>query len=162
VISEVRMVAQNLRPLHIDELGLTTALDSLLNRIAESGALRIERRLENVDDVVHGESATHLYRIVQEAINNTIKHAHATFSRVQLERDIHCVRLSVNDDGKGFDVNNVRAHGLGLSSIAERCKMLSASFKLTSNVGLGTTINIEMPISESDEHTTTSEAVQAD
>jgi len=150
VISEVRTVAQNLRPLHIEELGLTAALDSLLNRIVESGAMKIERHLENVDKVVHGDAATHLYRIAQEAINNTLKHANASSCSVQLDRDIHCVRLVIADNGAGFDPATVRLRGLGLSSIAERCKMMFASYNLSSNVGFGTRILIEVPITESD------------
>ncbi len=147
VISEVRTVAQNLRPLHIDELGLTNALDSLLNKVSESGAVRIWKRLENVDDAVKGDAATHVFRIVQEAVNNIIKHAQAQSCRVDLERDIHCVRLTIVDDGIGFDVE-ARSHGLGLASLGERCRMLSATLKLSSVSGGGTTIRIEYPLPE--------------
>jgi len=148
VIAEVRTVAQNLRPLHIDELGLTNALDSLLNKVGESGALTIEKRLENVDDAVNGEAATHLFRIVQEAVNNIIKHARAKTCRINLERDIHCVRLTIDDDGVGFNVNANRSQGLGLASLDERCRMLSATLKLDSIIGKGTSIRIEYPVVE--------------
>lgn len=148
VISEVRTVAQNLRPLHIKELGLTGSLEALLCKIGESGAVNIDKRLENVDDVIHGDTATHMYRIVQEALNNIIKHSQATACRVVLERDIHCVRLVITDNGKGFDAARKRHDGLGLSSMAERCRMIKATWKLDSAVGDGTRIQVELPVAE--------------
>ena len=148
VISEVRAVAQNLRPLHIDELGLTSVVDSLLEKVNESGALQIEKRLENVDDALTGEAATHVFRIIQEAINNVIKHARASLCRVTLERDIHCIRLSIADNGGGFDVAASHGRGLGLASLQERCRMLSATLKLNSIIGSGTTIHVEYPVPE--------------
>ncbi|MES1196337.1 MAG: PAS domain-containing protein, partial [Steroidobacter sp.] len=152
VISEVRAVAQNLRPLHIDELGLTNVIDSLLNKVSEAGGLRIEKRLENVDDAVKGEAATHVFRIVQEAINNIIKHAHAKSCRITLERDIHCVRLIIVDDGIGFDTRISHGRGLGLASLSERCRMMSATLKLSSVTGSGTSIYIEYAVSENVMH----------
>jgi len=98
--------------------------------------------------VISGEAATHIYRIVQEAINNIIKHAKARSFRIKLERDIHCVRLVVVDDGVGFDVNATGARGLGLASLSERCRMLSATLKLDSTTGVGTTLYVEYPCAE--------------
>lgn len=150
VIAEVRAVAQNLRPLHIEQLGLTDALDTLLNKVASSSELAIEQRLENVDDVLTGAAATHLFRIVQEALNNILKHARAKRCRVWLERDLHCVRLTITDDGVGFDTHaGAQPAGLGLASIAERSRMLAATLHIKSTVGEGSTIHVEVPIAES-------------
>src|SRR6185295_9325420 len=90
-ISEVRSLVHNLRPVHIEQLGLTDSLEGLLNEMKEAASLRIEHRLENVDDLFRGEDATHIFRIVQEALNNLTKHARATRAEVSLERDLHCV-----------------------------------------------------------------------
>lgn len=156
VIAEVRTVAQNLRPLHIEQLGLTDALQTLLDKAGESSSLLIERRLENVDDVLTGSAATHLYRIVQEALNNVFKHARAQRCRIRLERDVSCVRLTIADNGVGFDARaETKRHGLGLASIAERARMLSASLAVESQPlgatagNSGTVIRIEIPIIES-------------
>jgi signal transduction histidine kinase len=152
VIAEVRAVAQNLRPLHIEQLGLTDALDTLLTKVDDSSELTIEQRLENVDDVMTGEAATHLFRIVQEALNNILKHAHAKQCRVWLERDLHCVRLTISDDGVGFDTKVAALpSGLGLASIAERARMLGATLEIESQVGKGSAIHIEIPIAEPSE-----------
>jgi two-component system, NarL family, sensor histidine kinase UhpB len=151
VITEVRTVAQNLRPLHIEQLGLTDALQTLLDKVAESSTLTIERRLENVDDALTGTAATHLFRVVQEALNNILKHAQATHCRVWLERDLHWVRLTVADNGVGFDVL-ADSHGLGLASIAERTRMLSAKLRIESaardRAKRGTTVHIDIPVAE--------------
>jgi two-component system sensor histidine kinase UhpB len=150
VIAEVRAVAQNLRPLHIEQLGITDALDTLLTKVDDSSELTIEQRLENVDDVMTGEAATHLFRIVQEALNNILKHARAKHCRVWLERDLHCVRLTISDNGVGFDTNAaVLPAGLGLASITQRCRMLGARLEIKSQIGAGCVMHIEIPIAES-------------
>jgi len=149
VIAEVRAVAQNLRPLHIEQLGLTDALDTLLNKMSESSVVRVERRLENVDDVLTGTAATHLFRIFQEALNNILKHAQATQCRVWLERDLHCVRLTITDNGRGFEkAGATPSSGLGLASIAERARMLAAKLQIDSGLASGTTIGIEIPVAD--------------
>jgi two-component system sensor histidine kinase UhpB len=167
VIAEVRTVAQNLRPLHIEQLGLTDALETLLNKVGESSSLIIERRIESVDDVVTGAAATHLYRVAQEALNNILKHARANHCRVLLERDVNMVRLTITDNGIGFDTHaNATHHGLGLASIAERVRMLSGVLHLEStplgaNRPSGTTLRIEIPIVEPPMTTTGSFAATA-
>jgi two-component system sensor histidine kinase UhpB len=148
-ISEVRTLAKNLRPLHIEQLGLTESLEAMAEQVSQSGGLVIDKHLENVDDVLQGAAATHVYRIVQEALNNVMKHSRAKRVRVELERDLHCVRLRLSDDGCGFDVALAAAHsGLGLASITERARMLGGVFQLESGVGRGTTLKIELPVTE--------------
>jgi two-component system sensor histidine kinase UhpB len=146
-IAEVRSVAHNLRPLHIEQLGLTDALENLLKHVAESSGLDVQQRLDNVDDVLQGTAATHVYRIVQEAFNNIMKHAHATHATVELERDVHCLRLFIRDDGTGFNVGS-RGSGLGLASIAERVRMLNGVLRIEARAGGGTAVHIELPVSE--------------
>ena len=146
-IAEVRNLVRNLRPLQIEQLGLTDSLRELLERVAQSTPLKLEAHLENVDDVIKGNDATHVYRIVQEALNNVIKHSGANRARFTLERDIKCVRLHLSDFGVGFDTTRIRRNGgLGLTSIGERAQMLGGSLKLQSTPGTGTDVVIELPI----------------
>jgi two-component system sensor histidine kinase UhpB len=149
VIADVRRVAQNLRPLHIEQLGLTDALETLIARVAESSDLHFDKRLENVDDAIMGAAATHVFRIVQEALNNILKHARARSCRILLERDVHCARLIVNDDGVGFTSDANTPHGLGLASISERARILRARLEVNSRPGIGTEIKIEIPFAAS-------------
>lgn len=151
-IAETRHLAHGLRPVHIDQFGLVSSLEALLDQVAGSGSLQIERRLENVDDVLVGEAATHVYRIMQEALNNLIKHARASHARVALERDLHCIRLCIEDNGCGFDVSghsadNVHA-GLGLTSIRERVGILRGTVEWQSRTGAGTRLCIQIPLGE--------------
>jgi signal transduction histidine kinase len=84
---------------------------------------------------------------MQEALNNTLKHAGATRCRVSLERDVRSLRLIVADNGNGFDHAAAPGKmGLGLASIAERVRMLAASYRIDTAPGQGTTLHIEIPI----------------
>jgi len=147
-IDEVRNLARNLRPLHIDQFGLTDAISNLLDRVAQSSDLRVERRLQNVD-LFRGEDATHVYRMVQETLNNVIKHARATRLLVALERDLRCVRIRVEDDGCGFELKALGREpnrtGIGLNSLNERVRMLGGSLTIQTAPGQGTRIQIELP-----------------
>jgi len=149
-IGEVRNLALQLRPLHIEKFGLTSSLESLLEQLADSGAVQVTHRIENVDDVLHGDDATHVYRITQEALNNLLRHAQATRAKVTLVRDLSCVRLSIEDDGRGFDFGaGTNGGGLGLTSIRERVALLEGSVAILSAPGKGTRVQIELPISQS-------------
>ena len=153
-LSEVRTLAHRLRPLPIEQFGLTDCLGNLIQEVAESSAIPIDRRLEQVDDVFPGEQATMVYRILQEALNNLVKHSGATAATVSLERDLHCVRLRVEDNGCGFDKNAIVGprkvrDGLGLTSIEERVGMLGGTLEIRASPGKGTVLQLEFPLAES-------------
>jgi PAS domain S-box-containing protein len=148
-IAEVRSLAQNLRPLHIEQLGLTDSLTGLIEQVTQATSIRIEHRLENVDDLFKGDAATQVYRVVQEALNNVLKHSQASRANVALERDVRCVRLRMEDDGRGFELQRALAQGgLGLTSISERARMLGGMLNIQSNPGAGTRLTIELPITD--------------
>jgi PAS domain S-box-containing protein len=145
-IAELRNLLQLLRPLHIEQLGLTQSLQGLLEQTAASTTIRLGFTLDDVDDLFPAEGATHVYRIAQEALSNMLKHSRATAGQVSLERDIHCVRLVITDDGAGFDARQAAFKGLGLTSILERTHMLGGELDLQSEPGTGTRIRIEFPL----------------
>ena len=148
-IAETRSLAHNLRPLHVEQVGLTDSLRVLIQEVTQSSDIRFERRLENVDDLFTGHAATNVYRIVQEALNNLIKHSHAREAVVTLERDVRSVRLRVADDGIGFDTGVARKQGgLGLRNIKERANMLGGTVIIQSAPGQGTQITIELPMAD--------------
>jgi signal transduction histidine kinase len=153
-LNEVRNLAHDLRPLPIERAGLTDCLEALVQEVAESSAIRFEHRFENVDDLFPGEQATMVYRILQEALNNLVKHSHATAASVTVERDLHCVRLRIQDNGKGFDKSFVTGPhrirtGIGLTSIGERVRMLGGSVDISTGPGQGTILQLEIPLHES-------------
>jgi PAS domain S-box-containing protein len=151
-IAETRNLAHNLRPAHIEQVGLTASLQQLIREVSESTQIRFERRVENVDDFFNADSATNVYRIVQEALNNLIKHSHAEQASITVERDVHAVRLRISDDGVGFDVGTITSRlGLGLTSMTERVRMLGGEIRLQSSPGHGTQLMVELPAAKSDE-----------
>ena len=148
-IAEVRALAHNLRPLHIERLGLTESLLNLVEQMRLASSLELSSALEDVGDLFDHTAATHLYRIVQESLTNVVRHASATHVRIAIERDLHCVRLSIRDDGRGFEPDWRATHqGLGLTSIAERARILSGTLTIDSAPGRGTLLTIEMPMAE--------------
>jgi len=148
-IAETRSLAHNLRPLQVEQVGLTDSLGVLIREISQSSDIHFERRLENVDDLFTGNAATNIYRIVQEALNNLIKHSRAREAAVTLERDVRSVRLRLADDGVGFDIGSARTRGgLGLSNIRERVNMLGGTLTIQSAPGQGTLLTIELPLAD--------------
>ena len=150
-IDETRNLAHNLRPAHIEQVGLTASLQEMIREVSQSSEVRFERRVENVDGVFKGDAATNIYRIMQEALNNVTRHSKAHQAAITVERDVHSVRLRVADDGIGFDTRQARTRrGLGLTSMTERVRMLGGNFNIESAPGHGTQLAIEVPIVESD------------
>jgi signal transduction histidine kinase len=148
-IGETRNLARNLRPPHIDDVGLTESLRTMIAEVSQAGKIHFEHRLEEVGDVFKGAAATHFYRIVQEALNNLVKHARASRATVTLERDVRCVRLQITDDGVGFEPGQSGGRsGLGLTSMRERAHILGGDISIHSQSGLGTRLSLEVPIAE--------------
>jgi len=111
-------------------------------------SIQIERRLEDVDDLFRGEEATNIYRIIQEALNNMVKHAHATRAAVVVERDLHRVRIRVEDDGCGFDPSmsgDFDGH-YGLISMKERAEQVKGRVVIESAPGHGTRVEAIVPM----------------
>jgi signal transduction histidine kinase len=151
-IEDVRNTSHLLGTRHLEQIGLTDALDAMLDRVAASTGINFERRLEPVDDLFRGESAASFYRIAQEALNNMMKHAHASQARVELLRDLRHVQLAVEDNGCGFDrahlAEHARAAGLGLTVIAERVRCLKGEFQIRSSPGNGTLLKVLVPVQD--------------
>jgi NarL family two-component system sensor histidine kinase LiaS len=101
-----------------------------------------------VGEVFSADAAMNLYRIVQESLNNIMKHSRARKVRVELERDIHEVQLRIQDDGGGFAADRLpeKQTGLGLKNITERTRMLGGKLKVDSAPGRGTRIEVTVPV----------------
>jgi|GEM_PF-1662763 len=145
-INEVRQISRDLHPYQLDHLGLTRALEALVDSADEASDIRFNKKLDAIDNAFSRDAATNLYRIVQEGTTNILKYSRARNARVILERDVHDVQLTIEDDGCGFETG-ARAKGMGLKNIAERTRMLGGGLKLDSAPGQGTRIKITIPIS---------------
>ena len=150
-IGEVREISYNLRPYLLENLGLTKAVKSLLNKVAESGQVKIQIELDDVDDLFEPESEMSIYRIIQENLTNILKHAEATEAQVLLKKSKRNLTILISDDGKGFDPNAANKTvydkgGFGLLGISERVKMLGGTQEIESEIGAGTNVLIKIPL----------------
>ncbi len=146
-IEEVREIAYNLRPYHLDELGLTKAVESMLERVSESSPIDFACEIDSIDGFFIKEAEINFYRIAQECVNNVVKHSEATEAGVKIKRDIAELRLSIWDNGKGFDLNSpaskrARQSGFGLAGIQERVRILGGKISINSIPNEGTNINL--------------------
>jgi signal transduction histidine kinase len=145
-LEEVRAIAQNLRPYHLDRLGLTKALEVMIEKVAATTRMRVIAELIPIDDLFSKEDAITLYRVVQESFNNIVKHAQASEVRVSIERLTDSVTLTIQDNGRGFAPAEaaLRASGFGLLGINERVRMLGGELHLDSDEGRGTTVTVRL------------------
>ncbi|MGH9844612.1 MAG: sensor histidine kinase [Blastocatellia bacterium] len=149
-ISEVRAISHNLRPVHLERLGLTAVIEEMIERVAQSSGLQFSTDIEALDGWLSKEDEIHLFRILQESANNILKHAQATKAYLEIWREGDELRVTVRDNGRGYDANaSSPRRGLGLTSIGERARMLGGTQTITTAPGAGTTIELRIPISES-------------
>ncbi len=144
-IEEVRAIANNLRPYQIDRLGLSKAIQAMLNQIDGSTDLTVQHEIEPVPDQLSAEQQINLYRIIQEALNNVLKHAQATQVTVTLIVSERHLSLRVKDNGIGFDpkpATQQHRQGFGVNGIIERVSMIGGTCELKSAPGSGTTWTI--------------------
>jgi signal transduction histidine kinase/ligand-binding sensor domain-containing protein len=152
-LKEVREIAYNLRPVELDRLGLTKALRAMVNKVAASTGISISAGIDELDHFFSPESEINLYRIVQESINNIVKHSGATEASVKIERAASSLLVTIGDNGRGFaaepaPANDSRPAGFGLMGIAERARMLGGKHLIQSAPGAGTTINVQIDLRE--------------
>lgn len=152
-IQEIKQITHDLRPYLLDRIGLTKSLQSLLRMFSESSTVKIIGAVDEIDGKLHKEYEIHLYRIVQEALNNIQKHSQATEVHAKIELAERKIFLAIIDNGKGFEQTshkevNASRGGLGLEGIAERVRILNGEYLISSQPGVGTTINITIPLKE--------------
>jgi two-component system NarL family sensor kinase len=145
-IREMRRVAHNMMPEALIRFGLDTALTDFCNDINQSGALKVDYQSFGLADVAIDQTVSiTLYRIVQELINNTMKHSGATSAIVQLTKSNGLLSVTVEDDGKGFDPKILEyAKGIGWVNIQSRVEYLKGSINVQTKPGNGTSVHIEL------------------
>jgi PAS domain S-box-containing protein len=150
-ILEVREIAHNLRPYELDRLGLVAAIESMIERVADSTSINLSAALESIEGLLSPETETSAYRIVQEGLNNVVKHSHATTARIEIKRSGKQLVISVQDNGKGIPPsapagNGDNSGGFGLAGIAERVRVLHGTFVIDSEPSRGTTLTVRLEL----------------
>jgi len=143
VLAEVREISYNLRPYHLDQLGLTGALRSIISRVSSSSKIVFKEDLDDLNNLFPPEQEINIFRIVQEAVNNIIKHSKATKADIFIKRDKNYVKFILSDNGIGFDSNH---KGFGLTGMAERVRILDGTMEIRSEPNSGTRITISIPL----------------
>ncbi len=146
VMDDLHQLAMDLRPASLDQLGLETALNQHIHITCEKFGLNIQFEMVGVKERLPANMEIALYRIVQEALSNIIRHASASHVDVLIQPRGGSLILIVEDDGVGFDpMEAAKSDRLGLFGMRERAEMLGGKLVIESAVGHGTTIQVEVP-----------------
>jgi signal transduction histidine kinase len=144
-LQDVRRLAVELRPKALDDFGLVPALERLTDGLAEATGMSVELEAALGETRLPAEIETALYRIVQEALTNVVKHAQARHVSIVVTRRTSSVATVIEDDGKGF-VPFEDSEGLGVVGMRERVALLDGTLQIESGAGGGTTIAVEVPL----------------
>jgi len=155
VIAQIRDTSFALRPVMLDDLGLVPALRWLVERVRDASGLDIRLDVAAVGDELPADATTTCFRVAQEALTNAVRHARATRVRLRLEGGDGHLRLSVEDDGTGFDASGVRSGAVagrcfGLDAMAERVELAGGVLRIQSQPGAGTRVEMEIPLLQAD------------
>jgi signal transduction histidine kinase len=130
---------------NLDRLGLTSVIEELIEKVDGASGIRFSAGIMPLDASLTPDGAIHLYRIIQESINNIVKHSHATRASVEIWLEGDEIHAAVSDDGCGFNAESLR-RGIGLTSIAERVRIVGGVHSVASAPGRGTRLTIRIPI----------------
>jgi signal transduction histidine kinase len=150
-IEEVRTTASNLHPYQLKKMGLSKAISAMIRNFKQGTQININHEIDDVDGKISKESEAHIYRIVQEIMNNAIRHSDASEINISLKNKNDNLIIMINDNGKGFNINNYESHesvsgGFGIIGIKERIRIIGAEIKIESNLGIGSRFEILLPI----------------
>jgi signal transduction histidine kinase len=145
---DIRKVSHELNTDFVSGSGFIDIIKTLIE--TQAIAYNLDFKLEHNDDInwdaVSNKNKIHIYRIIQETLHNIYKHANATHVKISFQLKNNVICLMIEDDGAGFDVNKAKS-GIGLKNMNSRIKEINGSLKITSQVNVGTTVYIEVPIS---------------
>ena len=142
-LDEVREIASNLRPYQLERLGLTNAIEQMVSHVKNSSDIEFITEIDNIDGLLSKESEINLYRVVQECVNNILKHSAATSAWLLIKRTASGAEITCRDNGRGFDPEaSARKGGTGLIGMAERVRMLGGRYTMETAAGKGATIRV--------------------
>lgn len=144
---EVRRIIYDLRPMALDDLGLSPTLRKYLQNIEEYyQSAKINYRFIGQEKRIDSNCEVSLFRLIQEAVQNALKHAQANEITVKVEMTKDSCTVVIRDDGKGFDVNQKKDKSFGIIGMRERVELLDGEISIDSKIGVGTVVLIQVPI----------------
>ncbi len=149
-VREVKEISYNLRPYRLDRLGLTAALRAMIEMASAASPTDFSAEIDNIDDVFPKSAEINFYRIIQECVNNVLKHSKAAQASVRIRRTPERLTATVRDDGSGFAPDSAnydsQLGGFGLTGISERAQLLGGKASVHSTPGQGTAVTIEIDV----------------
>lgn len=156
VINEIREIIYNLKPMSLEDLGLVATIERFVNQLMINHDIKVNvKHNEEKQDILPVIKLS-VFRIIQEACNNVVKHANAKSIDIDIRYDTKYITVSVADDGKGFDAENKLDYvtpdysGYGLTIMKERVYLLAGTMKIQSTLNKGTIVTISVPIPNSE------------
>jgi PAS domain S-box-containing protein len=143
-ISEIRRISYNLAPPNLQDIGLNASIKVLLDKLDLSNAFKLDFDFSILENSIHQNIQLGIYRIVQEAMNNIIKHAEATDIKIDIYDTDNIVNVVIEDNGKGFDQTK-KANGIGLKNMIFRAQSINGIIEVKSAIGKGTMIHVKIP-----------------
>ena len=153
-LQDIRRISRNLRPTQLDRIGLTSSIDAMIRTVRETSDITINSALDNIDDLFSKEREIDIYRIIQEGVNNIIKHSGATQANITIQHHERNIEILIEDNGSGFEVTSYTDgsqsthRGFGLRGLYERTEILGGNITIESTPGSGTSIHVFLPVRE--------------
>lgn len=146
-LEEVRSISGDLHPFKLDKFGLTATIEDTIDKVEKSTDIFITRDLDNIDGILSAKSEIHLFRTIQEAWNNIIKHSQATAAKITSRNTDKNLKIEIQDNGKGFDLELaiVTSKSLGIRTMHERIQAIGGELKIGGGTNGGTLLTIVIP-----------------
>ncbi len=148
-LEELRGISRQLYPATFEQVGVTASIRSMINEIDANTDLFFTCEIDDIDGTLSDKSALHLYRIIQEVLNNVVKHAKAKSVVVSIVKGADAVETTVRDNGIGFEFSEKlkTTESLGMKTLLERAKIIRSKLSINSIENKGTTMQLITPIS---------------
>lgn len=160
---DVQALSHELHPSILDNLGLVTAVTNFCRELSEQSGVVIDFTNKEIPDSLPGEVSLSLFRLIQEALHNSLKYSGEGHFQVHMEGDVSGIQVEIRDHGVGFDEAKVKSkRGLGLISMRERIQLLHGTIHIDSKPGRGTRVHVWVPLSGNLEVLTAANWLQTD
>ncbi|MBQ8634309.1 MAG: hypothetical protein IJ420_11960 [Lachnospiraceae bacterium] len=155
IINDMREIIFDLRPMSLNNIGFVSTIESYCQHLRRNDNLDVVLKISGQEQALSSITSVTLYRILQEACNNSLKHSKANKIYIRISFTEDSIELDADDNGVGFDIPSTEErlqedflHGFGLSTMRERAKLLSGTFSINSKPGFGTKIHVSVPLKE--------------
>lgn len=150
IIEEIRNTIFDLRPMQFDDLGLKESVLQLVEKIKKENDIQIKCNIDDNISLENKEVLMSIYRIIQESVNNAVKHSNGSFIEISVKNEDDCFDIHISDNGEGFHVDEIfnekAKHHFGLMILEERVNILHGTITIDSEIEKGTKVHVQLPL----------------